>query len=165
MTKSLLNASSLFRHICISLLLCAACAGLGSCNGPATTSDEDLFVQQPSVCMVVGTKEYIGPSFGTLQISNNSQKHIYRAGIPVVMKDSQTGLDVEVVEEYYVLALEAIPGAEGSTVKGTLDLKSTQLRNGYQTYSDLEYTVKKISGNLVWLWAAKDHVGVVIQTL
>lgn len=153
------------RHICIISVACASLLCAASCNGPKTASDEELFMQQPSVCMFVGTKEYIGPSFGTLQVSNNAQKHIYRAGIPIVLHDSQTGRDVEVVEEYFVLALDAVPSAEGAAVKGTLDLKSNQLRNGYQTYSNLEFTVKKTEGTKVWLWAEKDHVGVVIQTL
>lgn len=152
-------------NICLLAFLFHACLTAVSCKGPAATSDEDLFFNQPSVCMVVGTKEYIGPSSGILQTSCNAQKHIYRAGIPIILKDQNTGLDVEIVEEYFVAVLDAVPGESGSKVNGNISLKSNQLRSGYQTYPNVEFTIKKTENDLAWLWAAKEHIGLVIKVL
>ena len=84
----------------------------------------------------------------SVQASFNPTKHIYRVG------------NAEYTE-YFILFLDSIPQTEGSSIKGSVLLRSSSLS---RTYSSLSFTVQKVQGSLVWLWDPSVSVGVVVRT-
>lgn len=67
------------------------------------------------------------------------------------------------MSEYYVLTCNAIPTAEGQTVKG-----SVKYASGTSSYvrNDLSFKVEKMdmNGN-IWLWCKEKGIGVSVRTL
>lgn len=143
---------------CLTLLAYTA----SSCKEPHNASDLDLFSSRKDICVVVGRKDMIDFAGKEIQTSFNQSKHLYRAGLPKVQLDSTSGKMVETVEEYYILALESIPNAEGATVSGSLHLKASTLSAGFRTYA-VNMEVVKQEGSLAWLWDPSQKVGVIAR--
>ena len=141
-------------------VITASLAILLACQGPKTPGPLELFDNRDDICVVVGSKDMI--DFGTEapQYSYNPVKHIFRAGLPIIKKDSITNADIELVEQYFVLVLDAEPSSNGSAVNGTLSLKSNTIKSGFRTYT-VQMQVRKRSENLVWLWDDTKKIGVI----
>lgn len=148
------------RYIILAAVFCLA---LFSCKGPSTPSDQEIFLQKESMCLMVGYKEMIDFSAGELQFSYNDTKHIYRAGVTVSQPDQNSGATVQTVQNYYVLRLEAAPGDEGSEVRGVLTLCSPTISSGIRTYDLKNATVLKTDASQVWIWDPELHLGVIVR--
>ena len=147
--------------------LCLAALLLTGCKEPSVPSNKDVFLNQTDVCMVAGQKEYIGGSTGKTQSSWNPTKHLFRAGNVEVVKDTVANLSIEMVNSYFVLMADAVPGAVGTSVTGILYLKHPSLPNSYRTYgtstTPASFEVLKQEKGMVWLWENNLKIGVVVK--
>lgn len=149
----------------IALAVVAALAAMAvavSCNGPETLSDEETFAEMTDVCILVGYKQMIDFSKGDLQYSFNNTKNIYRAGVTQTQRDEAEGIDVQTVQEYYVLRTEKPLGEAGEAVAGQLVLCSGALSSGMRSYDIKDGKVLKTGDGLVWIWDSEIHLGLVV---
>lgn len=152
----------------IKHIILLAFIALCSCNPPYSPSNQDIFLEQKDICMVVGVKEYIGGQGKAIQSSCNPSKHLYRGGNVEQNKDEATGCIVDIVNEYFVLMLDSRPSEAGAKVNGSLYLKHKSLPNSFRTYGSkekpVEFEVLKAEEGKAWLWATSIKIGVVIKT-
>ena len=142
--------------------ICAVCLALASssCSGPYAPSAFTEFENRKSVCFMVGHKEMIDFSSGEIQYSFNNTRHQFRAGCAITLKDESSGGSLELVREYYVLNLEAVPADTGQKIKGKATLCTASITRDYEA----EFEVIKKENSLFWLWDDKLKLGVVINT-
>lgn len=145
-----------------AVLALAVMTAAVSCNGPDTLSDEETFAGMTDVCIMVGYKQMIDFSAGDLQYGFNNTKNIYRAGVTVTQRDENEDLDVQTVQEYYVLRTEKPLGEAGESVRGQLVLCSSALSSGMRTYEIKDGKILKTGDGLVWLWDSEIHLGLVV---
>lgn len=153
------------QHFLLLAVLAMMAAG---CNPPYSPSNQDVFLGQKDICMVAGQKEYIGGSGTMVQSSFNASKYLYRGGNVEQDRDAATGCLVDIINEYFVLMLNSVPGEAGTKVNGSLYLKHKSLPNSFRTYGSkdkpVEFEVLKVEEGKAWLWATSIKIGVVVRT-
>lgn len=154
---------TLAHMIFMAAAFCCAAFALASCKGPVVPSDQEIFSERTSVCLMVGYKNMVDFSIGDLQYSSNATKHIYRAGATQSVADASTGITVQTVQQYFVLKLNEAPGEVNSAVKGTLVLCSPTIAAGIRSYNIQNGTILKRDDNLAWIWDSVLHLGVVVH--
>lgn len=152
-------------HILMRALALLLLAGAAlSCNGPAVEADSKIFADQQNVCLMVGYKNMIDFESGDLQYSVNISKHIYRAGVTFTQRDDAEAMDVQTVQQYYVLKTnEVLTDSPEDVVTGVLTLCSPTISSGIRTYDIKNGKVVKATDNQLWIWDSELHLGVVVR--
>ncbi len=137
-----------------------------SCKAPYTPSNYDAFLQQENECLIVGKKIYIGGEYD-VQTSFNPTRHLLRVGNIEVVEDSVSKVTYEMVNDYFVLVLDGMPGEAGSVSKGYIYLKHHTLPNTFRTYGSeskpAEFSVARTENGKVWLWSEQFQTGAVVS--
>lgn len=155
------------RHLIIYIAFAAtAIFAAISCKAPFTPSNYDAFLQQENECLLVGKKIYIGGEYD-VQTSYNPTRHLFRVGNIETVKDTVSKVTYEMVNDYFAMILDGVPGETGSTIKGYIYLKHHTLPNTSRTYGSetnpAEFTVARAEGEKVWLWSEQFQTGAVIS--
>ena len=132
---------------------------LCSCKGQKGIPYEENFTAHNDICVVVGQREMIDFSEGNLQSEYNPVTHVFRGGVGLVQEDKGSGMQVETVQEYFVVVLDANPSAVGDQLKGSLILRSSSLNRVYTA----SFKVVKLTETLAWLWDDNIKLGAVVK--
>lgn len=151
------------RKYIFTLVCTLAVALLSSCKGPYVPEDYVAFLEREDVCMIVGYKDMVDFTKGDLQYSFNPAKHIYRAGVTNTQFDASAGIEVQTVQQYFILQAGEPLGEKDAKVTGSVVLCSPTISSGQRTYKLKEAVILKAEDNKVWVWDPSLHLGMVIR--
>lgn len=124
---------------CLTLLawLCTACV---------YEPDEAFTASDDIVLEMGGTRVFVYDE-GLCQLAWDSAANEFRA-------------HTDNMSDYFILTLSELPGSEGQRVSGRL-FWATALTGGHK--NDITFKVVRLEGDVIWLWDARDRIGVSIR--
>ncbi len=131
------------RHIILILLAVSLCGCV------KTYEPDQFFLEESDMVLKIGGKNKIRYNSDNYQIGYSPDRKQFR-------------LHNDTMSEFFILTCSELPSKQGQKVKCALKY-CTANEIDYKT--GLEFDVRKISDNIIWLWCKKKNIGVTVKTL